>query len=110
MEESWFVPSLADTCIQRRSRFMKRKENKRHQGKFKNDKEVEDLLEGDMSDFIEKNDFTLTSFEFAPKNKTITIRVSEALLNAIQTQAKKRKTSYQKFIREALERVLKSTA
>jgi len=89
---------------------MNKKENKKHQRKFKSDAEVEELLEGDMSDFIAKNDFTLTSFEFAPKNKTITIRVSEALLNAIQVQAKKRKTSYQKFIREALERVLKNSA
>jgi predicted DNA binding CopG/RHH family protein len=89
---------------------MSKKENKRHQKKIKNDDEVEALLEGDMSDSISKNDFTLTSFEFAPKNKTITIRVSQALLNAIQTQAKKRKTSYQKFIREALERVLKNSA
>lgn len=88
---------------------MSKKENKR-QRKFKNDEEIEDLLDGDMSNFIRENDFTLTSFEFAPKNKTITIRVSEALLNAIQVQAKKRKTSYQKFIREALERVLKNSA
>jgi predicted DNA binding CopG/RHH family protein len=84
--------------------------SKKNGKKLKTDEEIEHLLEGDMSDFISKNDFSMTSFEFAPKNKTITIRVSEALLEAIQKQAKKRKTSYQKFIREALERVLKNSA
>ncbi len=41
---------------------------------------------------------------------TLTIRVSEELLKAIRAQAKKQKTTYQKFIREALERILKKSA
>jgi predicted DNA binding CopG/RHH family protein len=89
---------------------MNKRENKRYQKKFKNDEEVEKAFDGNMSDFIAENDFTLTSFEFAPKNKTITIRVSEELLKAIRAQAKKQKTTYQKFIREALERILKKSA
>ena len=89
---------------------MNKRKNKEHQKRFKNDEELEEVLDGDMSDFITQNDFHLTTFEFAPKNKTITIRVSEELLKAIRSQAKKRKTTYQKFIREALERILKNSA
>jgi hypothetical protein len=46
---------------------MNKRGNKKSQKRFKSDAEVEQALEGDMSDFIAQNDFTLTSFEFAPK-------------------------------------------
>lgn len=50
------------------------------------------------------------SFEFAPKNKSITLRVSNDLLEAVQAVAKERGTNYQKLIREAIERYLKKAA
>jgi predicted DNA binding CopG/RHH family protein len=54
--------------------------------------------------------FTLTSFEFAPKDKSITLRVSTELLDAVQAEAKRRRTNYQKLIREAIERLLRNAA
>ncbi len=41
-------------------------------------------------------------FEFEPKNKTITLRVPESMLESLKTIANKEKTDYQKLIREAL--------
>ncbi|MBK7962472.1 MAG: ribbon-helix-helix protein, CopG family [Bdellovibrionales bacterium] len=55
-----------------------------------------------------KSDSTIRplSFEFAPWDKSITIRVSNDLLAAVQSVAKERGTNYQKLIREAIERFL----
>lgn len=41
-------------------------------------------------------------FEYQPKNKTITLRVPESMLENLKTIADKEKTDYQKLIREAL--------
>ncbi len=54
--------------------------------------------------------FKLMYFEFAPKNKSITLRVSNKLLDAVQTAAKRRGINYQKLIREAIEQFLKKAA
>ena len=41
-------------------------------------------------------------FEYQPKNKTITLRVPEPMLENLKTIAEQAKTDYQKLIREAL--------
>ena len=41
-------------------------------------------------------------FEFQPKNKTITFRMPESMLNNLKSIAEKENTDYQKLIREAL--------
>jgi predicted DNA binding CopG/RHH family protein len=41
-------------------------------------------------------------FQLQPKNKTITLRISEDLLNEIKKLAKRKDTNYQKLIRETL--------
>ncbi len=41
-------------------------------------------------------------FQFAPKDKTITLRMSTDLLNRYKKLAKEENTKYQKLIREAL--------
>jgi predicted DNA binding CopG/RHH family protein len=41
-------------------------------------------------------------FQFAPKDKTITLRMSADLLNRYKELAEKMDTKYQKLIREAL--------
>ena len=41
-------------------------------------------------------------FEYQPKNKTITLRVPETMLENLKTIAEQEKTDYQKLIREAL--------
>ena len=78
--------------------------------KMKSDQAAKRMLKRDLSEYFSTENFKLTSFEFAPKDKSITIRVSSELLEAVQTVAKKRKTNYQKLIREALERFLKEAA
>lgn len=50
-------------------------------------------------------------FQFAPKDKTITLRMSADLLNRYKELADKTKTKYQKLIREALlEYILKKAS
>lgn len=45
-------------------------------------------------------------FEYQPKNKTITMRVPESMLENLKNIAKKEKTDYQKLIREALSELI----
>lgn len=45
-------------------------------------------------------------FEYQPKNKTITLRVPESMLENLKTIADKEKTDYQKLIREALSELI----
>jgi predicted DNA binding CopG/RHH family protein len=78
--------------------------------KLKSDRAAKELLKKDLSDFISPDNFRTTSFEFAPKDKSITLRVSSDLLDAVQSAAKRRRTNYQKLIREAIEQFLKKTA
>lgn len=65
----------------------------------------QDPLERDMSFVF--NDPTKWKqfselFQFAPKDKTITLRMSADLLNRYKELAEKMDTKYQKLIREAL--------
>lgn len=78
--------------------------------KMKSDRAAKALLKKDLSEYISLENFKLTSFEFAPKNKSITLRVSNKLLDAVQTAAKRRGINYQKLIREAIEQFLKKAA
>jgi predicted DNA binding CopG/RHH family protein len=78
---------------------------------MRTDKEADDLLEGDLSEYMTKENFqanfTPVSFEFAPKDTSISIRLSGELLHAVKAALAKRGIGYQKFIREALERVVR---
>lgn len=78
--------------------------------KMKSDRAAKTLMSKDLSAYLSPENFKLTSFEFAPKDKSITLRVSHDLLGAVQTAAKKRGINYQKLIREAIEQFLKKTA
>jgi predicted DNA binding CopG/RHH family protein len=73
--------------------------------KLKKDLSSDDPLDGDMSDFMRKNmkNFRRVRFEFAPKDKSVTIRMSEQLLNAIKKKAEVAGLDYQKYIRIKLE-------
>ncbi len=73
--------------------------------KIKTDLSGDDPLDGDMSEFIRKNikNARLVRFEFEPKAKSVTIRISEGLLNAIKKKAKEAGVDYQKYIRMKLE-------
>lgn len=74
--------------------------------KLKSDKEAEEFLNQDLTDYLDLKNFQRVSFEFQPKTKKISIRVSEELLEAVKKKAKRQKISYQKFIRKAVEESL----
>lgn len=74
--------------------------------KKKIDAEDDDPLAGDLSHLFERNDWQRVKFELRPKGKTITIRMSEELLNAVKAEAEKHGIDYQKFIRLTLEKVV----
>ncbi len=78
--------------------------------KMKSDRGAKAAMKRDLSEYISPDNFKLTSFEFAPKNKSITLRVSDELLGAVQSAAKRRGINYQKLIREAIEQFLKKAA
>lgn len=70
------------------------------------DEEAESLLEQDLSDYLHKDNFKFVSFEFKPKDKTVSLQVSEELLEKVKTVAKKEGISYQKYIHWAIEKSL----
>ena len=78
--------------------------------RMKSDRAAKATLKKDLSEYISPENFKQTSFEFAPKDKSITLRVSSELLDAVQTAAKRRRTNYQKLIRKAIENFLKKAA
>ena len=68
----------------------------------------EDPLAQDLSFLLDDmSQWVNVRFEMQPKNKTITLRMSEDLLVAIKTQAKKQGIDYQKWIRAKLAAALK---
>lgn len=74
-------------------------------------KRVRDPLAGDLSYLLEnKNNWVKVNFELLMKNKTITLRINEDLLNAIKEQAELEGIDYQKWIREALAQKLNKSA
>ena len=75
--------------------------------KLKNDQEAEKFINTDLSDYIHAGNFSAASFEFAPKNQSISLRLSDALLNAIRKASKKMGIPYQRYIRQTLEESLK---
>ena len=78
--------------------------------RMKSDRAAKAALKGDLSDYISRESFKSTTFEFARKDKSITLRVSSELLEAVQSEAKRRRTNYQRLIREAIERFLTKAA
>ncbi len=73
---------------------------------MKTDEEVESLLGEDLSDYLHEDNFKLVSFEFEPKDKTVNLRVSAKMLQAVKSASKKEGIPYQRYIRRAIERSL----
>jgi predicted DNA binding CopG/RHH family protein len=65
-----------------------------------------DPLEADLSNLIENGNWKKVKFELMPKNKLISLRLSEDMLKKIKQKAKQQNIDYQKFIRLVLEQVL----
>jgi predicted DNA binding CopG/RHH family protein len=72
---------------------------------FKTDEEAEAFLEQDLSD-LDFSQFKLMHFEIRPKEKTVNLRISEGLLEAVRENARREGVPYQRFIRHALERAV----
>ncbi len=73
---------------------------------FKTDKEAEKFLEQDLSDYISADNFATFQFEFRPKQKSVNLRISVELLNAVRAVAHRRGIPYQRYIRQTLEAAL----
>ena len=73
---------------------------------IKTDEDAEQLLEQDLSDYINLENFHPVRFEFLPKTEQINLRISKPLLDAVKTEASKRGIGYQKYIRLLLEQSL----
>jgi predicted DNA binding CopG/RHH family protein len=71
---------------------------------FKTDEEAELFVEtADLSEY-DFSGFKPFSFEFKPKSKSVTMRLPEALLNAVKHKASRQGIPYQRLIRQTLER------
>ena len=73
---------------------------------FRTDEELEAFLEQDLSDYITPENFKPARFEFLPKTRQVNLRFSEALLDAVRQRAREEGISYQRYIRQAVERAL----
>ena len=75
---------------------------------IKNDQEAEILLSKNLSglDFLQ---FKPVSFEYKPKTKQVSLRISEGLLQAVKKKADDEGISYQRYIRKAVEQSLFSS-
>ena len=78
---------------------------KRKVPRFKTDEEAEAFLEQDLSD-LDFSQFKPIRFEFKPKQKSLNLRISEELLDAVRKNAKREGIPYQRYIRQALERAV----
>lgn len=73
---------------------------------FKTDEEAEAFLEQDLSDYLHPGNFKPMHFEIRPKEKSINLRLSEGLLDAVRENAKREGVPYQRYIRHVLERAV----
>ncbi|ELR96275.1 CopG family antitoxin [Gloeocapsa sp. PCC 73106] len=78
--------------------------------KITSDEEAEKLLSEDLTEYLTPenfhSNFKPVTFEFAPKDTTISFRLSKDLLDAVKRASGKRGIGYQKFIRESIERAI----
>jgi predicted DNA binding CopG/RHH family protein len=76
---------------------------------LKSDEQAEAFLEQDLTDYLHKGNLVPASamrFEFKPKQKSLNLRISDELLNAVRKDAKREGIPYQRYIRLALERAV----
>ena len=74
---------------------------------LRSDKEAERLLEKDLSEYISAENLEPFPFEYKPKQKSVNLRISDELLNAVRAAARRRGIPYQRYIRQALELALR---
>jgi predicted DNA binding CopG/RHH family protein len=72
---------------------------------FKTDEEAERFVDtADLSEYDLSGQFM--KFELRPKDKTVSLRLPEALLNEVRLRAQRAGMPYQRFIRMAVERAV----
>jgi predicted DNA binding CopG/RHH family protein len=71
---------------------------------------LDDPLSSDLSPLFSQDGWKRVKFEFKPKNKTLTIRVSDELLDAVKERAKEAGMEYQRWVRMALEHLVDKKA
>ncbi len=69
-----------------------------------------DPLNKDLSSIFDKKGWKKVRFELKPKKKSITIRISEEMLEAIKARAEDEGLDYQKWIRSSIEDALNRSA
>lgn len=74
---------------------------------LRSDKEAEQLLDQDLSEYISAENLAPFPFEYRPKQKSVNLRISEELLGAVRAAARRRGIPYQRYIRQALELALR---
>ena len=67
---------------------------------------TKDFLDQDLTAFVENTNWKKVKFELLPKNKLISLRLSEELLNQLKKKANENNIDYQKLIRLILEQSL----
>ena len=73
--------------------------------RLRTDRKAEAFLERDLSD-LDFSQFKPVRFEFQPKTARVNIRLSKPLLDSVKQSAAKQGISYQRFIRQVLERAV----
>ena len=73
-------------------------------------KKASDPLDKDLSSLFDKKGWKKINYELLQKNKTITLRINEELLEAIKAKAIEEGIDYQKWIRESLVEKLNRSA
>lgn len=76
--------------------------------KFKSDREAENFLEQDLTDYIDPRKAQQVTFEFLPKTEKVNLRFPPELLTEVRKKAARKGMSYQKYIRQAVEESLTS--
>jgi predicted DNA binding CopG/RHH family protein len=77
--------------------------------KFDSDEEAERFLsEVDLTDYDLSGGVPLSQFEFLAKNGNVHFRLPQGQLEEIKAEAQKRGVPYQRFMRELLQRGMRS--
>ncbi len=77
---------------------------------FASDAEAERFVEtADLSEY-DFSDMEPVTFELRPKDRTVSLRLPEQLLNEVRARAQRAGIPYQRFMRMAIEQALKKSA
>ena len=74
--------------------------------RLKSDKDAEDFIENAGLTKYDLSGAKQVRFEFQKKNKAVTLRIPEGLLNEVKKTAAYERMPYQRFIRMALEKAV----